>query len=198
MITNPSRKTGKDELTTEFHGFPECPRWTENSADELCENAECCKCLSALHGPWVETKIKCHHWAVSPRLTESQPALNLFSQPRKPLCKALGDVHLSSRFPNDIPKTTNSKWNTLIRNYYRPQNMVILPLWTWWFARKNTSRTQNTQLECYSEWKLIGSKSQNSLQMNKAPVFLTSVNLSFLKTYKPLHLQLLLWAVNSP
>lgn len=88
-----------------------------NSADELCENAECWKCLTALRESSVQTKIKCHRRA----LGQLQVA---FSQPRKPLGKAS-----VLPFPEDVPKPTQSELNIHIRNYYTPQNMIILPLW---------------------------------------------------------------------
>ncbi len=95
------KETDKGDLTTEFMAS----LYSLNTLKT--EQMSSVRMLNALHGSWVETKIKCHHWAVGPRLTESQPAPNVFSQPRKPLCKALRDVHLSSRFQMTFPKELN-------------------------------------------------------------------------------------------
>lgn len=91
------------------------------------ENDEGCKCLPGFRGSQMEMKIKCHHWAVRPKLTVSHPQI-YFPNPGKALCKALRDVHLASCFQKTAQKTATWKCYTFIRDYFRPQNMVILPL----------------------------------------------------------------------
>lgn len=173
IVSCPLKGTDKDNLT-EVHGFPWMPWWAL---------WECCKCLRALRESWVETKIKCHHRAVRSRLTESRPARNFFSQPRKPLCKALRHLSSSSSVSPRNPQESKIK------------------IYLKWLQTIKYGNGLGRKNRCINKAKhAAGERFWVDMKMNKAPAFLTSVSLSFfpLKTHRPLHLRLLLWAINSP
>lgn len=117
----------------------------KNITDVLQGNAECCECLPKPSPSRVEMKIKCHHRAVSPRLTESVISQFIFPAQENPVQHSQTWA-ACLLFPNISPKATKWKWNTLIRDYLRPQNMVILPLGLALMACKNTIKnSKNTK-----------------------------------------------------